>query len=120
MYMVMFILDDPNHLDAVLDAWDHLGVTGVTIAETTGAYRRRVQHLSARYLFTPVMERVTAGNYTLYTVVPDEETVHRCADAVEGIVGDLNAPHTGVLFAWELAVVRGVPDQLRDSGKGQG
>lgn len=115
MYMVMFILDDPGKLDEVLDAWDRIGVSGVTIAETTGAYKRRAQFLGARFLFAAqATEMAARGNHTLFTVVPDEKAVHQCADAAEQIVGDLNAPHTGVLFAWPLSVVRGVPDRLRE------
>ena len=36
MYMVMFILDDPDRLDAVLDAWAKIGVSGTTIVESAG------------------------------------------------------------------------------------
>lgn len=39
MYMLMFILDDPNYLDEVLDAWEEVGVSGVTIVESTGMAR---------------------------------------------------------------------------------
>ena len=41
MYMVLFVLDDPEHLDAVLSAWSSKGLTGVTIVESTGLYRRQ-------------------------------------------------------------------------------
>ena len=41
MFMVMLVLDDCNCLDAVLDAWDQIGIDGVTIIESTGIQRRR-------------------------------------------------------------------------------
>ena len=31
MYMVMFVLDDPEKLVEVLNAWEKAGITGVTI-----------------------------------------------------------------------------------------
>jgi hypothetical protein len=49
------------------------------------------------------------GNYTLFTIVSDEVLVQKCLTAVEGVVGDLDGPDTGVLAAWPLAVVKGVP-----------
>jgi len=35
--MVMFVLQDTDRLDGVLDAWRAIGVSGVTIIETIGA-----------------------------------------------------------------------------------
>lgn len=112
MYMVMLVLDVPDRLDAVLDAWNAVGVRGATIAETTGVYkrqsrRRRVPAPFAIGSMGPAgLER---GNYTLWTIVPDEETMQRCLAEAEKIVGDLDLPNTGVLAAWPLAFVKGVP-----------
>jgi hypothetical protein len=41
MYMVMFVLDNPNPLDTMLDAWHAAGVSGTMIIESTGINRRR-------------------------------------------------------------------------------
>ena len=51
MHMVMFVLDDPDLLDRVLEAWEAAGATGVTIVESTGIRRRRGVHVPARYAF---------------------------------------------------------------------
>jgi hypothetical protein len=111
MFMVMLVLDDTSRLDEVLDAWAALGVSGVTIAESTGIHRRRAgqRQVYARYGFSGLGNGSERGNYTLFTIVPDEATAQRCLAAVERVVGDLNGPHTGVLAAWPLALVKGVP-----------
>jgi hypothetical protein len=119
MYILLFVLDDSKQLDAVLEAWRKVGVTGVTIMESTGSFRRRqVRPLGARYLFSaiPAVENVESGQYTLLTVVPDLATVQTCQDAAETIVGDLSDPNTGVMVAWELAHVKGIPDTLNNAG----
>ena len=111
MYMVMFILDDPNKLNEVLNAWDNIGVGGATIVDSTGRNRLR----KAQQVGTPFMagiNRLLASNlenhYTLITIVPTDELVQRCLQAVEKIVGDLDQPNTGVLAAWPLSFVKGV------------
>jgi len=111
MYMVMFVLDDPDRLDAILEAWEAIGVSGVTIAETTGINRRRVQkkRIPARYAFGQFVEGGTENHCTLFTIVSDETVVEKCLAAAEGIVGDLDGPDTGVLAAWPLTRVKGVP-----------
>ena len=114
MHMIQFILHDAAHLDEVIQAWQDIGVTGITIMESTGAYRRQVRRMGARYLFAmPRMVDAEQASYTLVTIVPDVTVVEACITAVEGVVGDLDNPNTGVLAAWELDVVRGVPAQLR-------
>ncbi len=113
MYAVIYILDDPDKLDAVLNAWNEAGVRGVTIIESSGIYRRQLQgkHLPMRFGFERLMERAERGNYTLLTFVPDEDTVQRCTEAVEAIVGDLTQPNTGILVAWPLSYERGLNKQ---------
>lgn len=113
MHMVMLVLDAPDRLDAVLDAWHMAGVDGATIAETTGFHRRRARrgHVATRYALGGMVSGGQACNYTLWAIVPDEETVQRCLAAAEAVVGDLDGPNTGVLAAWPLALVKGVPSR---------
>lgn len=112
MYMVLFVLDDPDLLSEVLDAWDKIGVSGVTIIESTGINRLR----RARQVGSPFMagiNRLMSGDqemhYTLLTIVRREAVVQQCVSAAETIVGDLSEPNTGVLAAWPLGFVKGVP-----------
>lgn len=125
MHMVMFVLDDPDQLDNVLDAWRELGVSGATIIESSGLFRRQQSRpLGARYAFGMAVapRRVEVHHYTLFVIVPDEATVNACLAAAESIVGDLDGPDTGVLAAWPLGVVKGVPTTLynHDSGAAGG
>lgn len=114
MYMVYFVLHDADHLDDVIKAWQAVGVTGVTIHESTGAYSRQITPVGARYLFTmPRSTRAEKASYTLVSIVPDVAVVEQCVTAAESVVGNLDDPNTGVLVAWELDVVRGVPRELR-------
>lgn len=117
MQMVMFVLDDPKHLEAILDAWQAIGVHGVTIIESSGSHRvRQRRPLGARYVFGALSEssRVKMEHYTLFAIVPNETVVRACLDATEEIVGDLDGPNTGVLASWELSVAKGVPDTSRN------
>jgi hypothetical protein len=116
MFMVMLVLDDPDRLDEVLNAWDELGVSGSTIIESTGVNRRRrAQQVGTNYMagINRLIGGGDEGHFTLFVIVPDEAMAKACLAAVERIVGDLDGPDTGVLAAWPLAVVKGVPNQSR-------
>jgi hypothetical protein len=112
MYMVLFVLDDPALLNDVLDAWEEIGVSGVTIIESTGINRlRRARQVGTAFMAG--INRLMSGDqemhYTLLTIVRSEAIVEQCLKAAETIVGDLREPNTGVLATWPLTFVKGVP-----------
>lgn len=121
MYMVMFVLQDPDRLDGVLDAWRAAGVTGVTILESIGAHSRkqRQRFVGARYAFGMGQgaTQLQVGNMTLLAIVPDEDTVRACQDAAESVVGNLDEADTGVLAAWQLDITKGVPPSAHHDEK---
>jgi len=114
MFMVFCVLDDPDHLDQVLEAWQENGIGGVTIAETTGLRRKRRQYVPMRYVFGT--QEPVKGNMTLLAIVDDEAAVQRCLDEVEKVVGDLNEPNTGVFTSWPLFLTKGAGGRASNSG----
>lgn len=114
MNMVMLVIDNPRQLDTVLAAWEGQGVSGVTIIESTGINRRRRAQQVGKP-FMAGMNRLLGddleNHYTLFVIVPDEAAVQACLRAAEEILGDLNEPNSGVLAAWPLTTVKGVPPE---------
>lgn len=109
--MVMLVVDDPNRLDDVLDAWEAVGVSGSTIIESTGINRHK-QRLTGSVIMAGFNRLISSGDeshFTLFVIVPDENMVHACLEAAEKIVGSLDQPNTGVMAAWQLSFVKGVP-----------
>jgi hypothetical protein len=107
--MIMFVLDDPQKLDGVLQSWREAGIHGVTIIESTGYHRRKKQHssLHMRYSFLPLDTGGEEGNYTLVALVRDEGLIARCLEHTEKITGTLDQSSTGVFSAWPLSMVKG-------------
>jgi nitrogen regulatory protein PII len=112
MHMVMFVLDNPNQLDAILNAWEKVGISGATIIESTGINRyKRAQLVGSAFMagINRLMSASEENHYTLFAIVNKDEMIEDCLLAVESIVGDLNQPNTGIFFAWPLDFVKGVP-----------
>lgn len=117
MHIIMFVLDDPDQLDPVLRAWETAGAKGATILESTGLRRRRTgeDRIAARYAFSSTPGLMEEGHYTLFAIVADQATARDCLEVTEDIIGDLDQPHTGVLAAWPVDLVKGVQrDQNQD------
>lgn len=108
MYMIMFVLDDPDLLDRVLDAWSEVHVSGGTIVESTGLYRRAHKRVPMRYSYG-AETTVEKGNITLFAIVESESIVVACLNVTERVVGNLDEPDTGVFASWPLPIVKGVP-----------
>jgi len=112
MYALLFVLDDPNHLDAILTSWADIGVRGVTIMESTGWQRRRIQSglLGARFDFAALAGGARLENHmTLFVVVENRRIVQDALEAAEAIVGNLDLPNTGILVAWPIEIIKGLP-----------
>jgi hypothetical protein len=80
MYALLFVLDDPDRLDEVLTAWADIGVRGVTIMESTGWQRRRIQQsmLGARFDFASLVGGARLENHmTLFVVVENRAIVQK-------------------------------------------
>jgi nitrogen regulatory protein P-II 1 len=110
MYMIFYVLNDPERLDDMLDAWTKAGIKGITFIESTGYARRhhRLNPVPMRYVFNNMMPDLEQGQYVLMSLVDAWEDVESCLKATEGLVGSLDEPNSGVFAAWPLALVRGL------------
>jgi nitrogen regulatory protein P-II 1 len=113
MFMIIFILHDPEHLDSILSAWDEVGVKGITILPSTGLARLRNHSILREDLpLIPSLEdmfnHVENLNRTLITIVQDERILENVITATQAIIGDLNEPNTGILSVIPLYRVYGL------------
>jgi hypothetical protein len=107
MYCILFVLNDPNKLDPLLESWSEAGIQGATILESTGLFRMKKVHIPMRYIFGEA--DAYEGHYTLFALVEDMEAVQTCLQACEKVVGDLSTPNSGVFTTWPLTMVKGLP-----------
>lgn len=113
MYMVLVVIDDPAKVDKVLEGFETGGITGATIIESTGLHRKKIKHIPLRFLYaSPEPDEIE--NLTIFTIVPDEETVNKSREIIESVVGDLDQPNTGIFAAWKLDQVKGVSPCAED------
>lgn len=110
-YVVILVLDNLEQCPAVLDAWEEAGVGGVTILESSGLGRLRGIVSDDLPLIPSLRDLFATREFrhrTLFTVVEDDAMLERVIQATEKVVGDLNEPHTGLLFAVPVSRVLGL------------
>jgi len=108
MFMIMFVLDDIQFADAILESWSKVGVSGATIIESSGLHRHLKKIVPMRYSFDSG-DSEEFGNLTFFVMVDNDKLVNSCLESIEKIVGDLNQPNTGIFSAWPLSTIKGIP-----------
>lgn len=120
-YMVVLVVDDVEQCPAVLDAWEEIGVSGVTILASTGLGRVRKAGLRDDMPLLPnlhdLFEQEEVQHRTLFSVVEHQEMVDKMAAVIAEIIGDLDDPHTGFMFVVPVTQVYGFGKHRLDRSK---
>ncbi|MBE2222968.1 MAG: hypothetical protein IAF02_15595 [Anaerolineae bacterium] len=112
MYMLVMVLDNSEHMNDVLRAWVDAGVPGVTILESTGINRVLPREQAGPMFagFSQFFGTGRVGHNTLFAVIESMEVAETAVSATESVLGDLNQPHTGIIFALPIAKTWGFPE----------
>lgn len=108
--LLMAVLNDPNHVWEVLDAWQEMGIGDATIMDSTGLYRAR-RLRDDLPLFPSVhdlLESAEDHHRTIWSVVDDSLDLEAVVAATERILGALDQPHSGLIVALPVLKVWGL------------
>jgi nitrogen regulatory protein PII len=112
MFLILFVLNQAEKLNQVLEAWETIGVPGVTILHSTGLGRTRQQQgiwddLPLMPSLRSLLEHEELFNRTLFTIVNDESMIDELVSSAQEIVGDLNMPGTGLIVVLPVTKIYG-------------
>lgn len=108
--MIILVIDEVENFPAVMEVWERVGCQGITVHQTTGLGRvmRHRDDLPLIPSLRSLFESNEESHRTIWTVVPDDFDVDRLFDETEKIVGELDAPDTGIMFVVPVTKVRGL------------
>jgi nitrogen regulatory protein P-II 1 len=122
-HMILLVIDNPDQCPPVLDAWEELGVGGITILDSTGLGRLRKAGIRDDIPLMPSLSLLLKGreerHRTIFTVVEGEEWVDRIVEKTQSILGDLNEANVGVLFVLPVSRVVGLHGGQARARKGK-
>jgi nitrogen regulatory protein PII len=124
MYVVLFVLNNPDLLEDVLTAWEQAGVSGVTVLPSTGLGRiRQKQGLRDDVPLMPGLEDFYAHegdlSQTLFSVVDSEALAGEVVRATEQVVGSLDEPGNGILAVLPTVSIHGLIKYTKRTGKAE-
>jgi|SRR5688500_14308087 len=117
MYLILFVLNDPDRLEDLLIAWEEKGVQGATVLFSTGL--GRIRELDGWRDDMPLIpslrdfyELPENMNRTILTIVKDEAQVDAVVTVTKKVVGDLDENKTGLLLVLPVAKAYGVNKKM--------
>jgi hypothetical protein len=101
MFMIMYILDEIIHFQAIVKAWRESGASGITVFDTTGTgtlHRRGYRDdLPLMPSIVDLLSEQDAEHKTLITIVESEAAADKIVQVTQDIVGDFTRHNAGVL-----------------------
>ncbi len=120
--MVLLIINELDECTPVLDAWEEVGVGGITILESTGLGRARQAGMRSDLPMMPTLSdffrRSEHRHRTIFTVVDSDETVDKLIAVTEKVLGDLESRDNGVMFVLPVSRAVGVRGGQERANKG--
>ena len=111
MFLIVLVVNDPYRCKDLLKAWKEAGVPGATIIESLGLQRALKGGIRDDLPLMPTMDNLEASdesrNRTIFSVVPDQDTVNRVRAATEALLGPLEQNDTGFMFVMPVNEIYG-------------
>lgn len=114
MHLVVLVVNDPYHCKNLLAAWRDAGVPGATMIESLGLHRALKRMVRDDVPLFPSLDDIEARdenrNRTIFSVVPDDETIKRISKVTQEIIGSFEDNDTGFMFVVPVSQVFGLRD----------
>ncbi len=112
MYVLFLVLNKTQYLEEVLISLKKAGVKGATILDSQGMGSTIVAaEMTNVPLFAALrssFDRDHPYNKTVFTVVDSEELLLKAMEAIKSVVGELDKPNEGLMFALPISHVAGI------------
>ena len=111
MFLIVLVVNDPYHCKDLLKSWKEAGVPGATIVESLGLQRALKGTIRDDLPLLPTIANIETGdetrNRTIFSVVPDQDTVNEVRKATEAFLGPLEKDNTGFMFVVPVTEIFG-------------
>lgn len=109
--MLVLILEKIQYLDKLLLELSDEGINSATVLNSTGMMQQLSQMEEEKIISTlrPLFTPAHSENKTIFMILTEEE-VKIAREVIKKVIGDLNQPETGILFALPILFTDGIRD----------
>ncbi|MCX7725318.1 MAG: hypothetical protein N2053_00565 [Chitinispirillaceae bacterium] len=110
MKLLVFVLNNEELLEEVLEAYVEAGIDGATILDSEGMGRFLTYEVPLFASFREFMKGNKPYNKTIFSVIRDLSTIEKLIPLLERITGPLSNPGTGIMFTLPVDWAYGLVD----------
>ncbi|MGQ9816190.1 MAG: hypothetical protein ACUVR3_13775 [Candidatus Roseilinea sp.] len=97
--LLALVTDDLERCSTVLDAWQEAGVSGVTMLSAAGSrYASTHDDLPLMVSLRAMLSGSQTPKHIVFALIDDDIVLERATHAALEIVGDFQAPNSGIMF----------------------
>jgi nitrogen regulatory protein PII len=112
MTLLVFICNQPDKLEEILEGFVEIGITGATIVDSVGMGRLLSSEVPIFAGFSSMFRGASAVNKTIMSVIDDPEKIQEAYTIIEDAVGSLAEPGAGIAFTIPIENVKGLKPEL--------
>jgi len=113
MKLLVFICNQPEKLEEILEGFLEVGITGATIIDSLGMGRILAAEVP---IFAGLKESLfgaaTSSNKTILSIIKDPAKVDAAFQIIEEICGRLDEPGNGIAFTVPVDQVKGLMPEI--------
>jgi nitrogen regulatory protein PII len=112
MTLLVFICNQPDKLEEVLEGFLEIGITGATVIDTVGMGQILSTEVPIFAGFRSLFRGASTVNKTILSVVDESSKVREAQEIIDEICGGLDQPGSGIVFTIPIENVRGLASEL--------
>lgn len=108
MELLVCIINQEEKLEAILNGFWRLGVSGATVINSEGMGRLLGDEIPVFSGLQELMSQSRPTSRTILSVIQDPDLLDAAVNLVQELCGDMNAPSTGIVFTVPVSRVAGL------------
>ncbi len=117
MHLLVAVLNQAEALDDVLSGFLELGITGATIVNSEGMAHVLTHDIPLFAGIRTLISRSRVQNYTIFSVIDEDDKVEAAFDLIQDVCGDLEDPGTGIVFVIPVSRAIGIAPELGEESE---
>ncbi len=113
MELLICVVNREERLEEILSGFLELGITGATVVRSEGMGRLVTHGVPVVAGLQQLLHRSRPHNTTIFSVIDTPEKLQAAIDMLQGLLGDLDGPGTGIVFTVPVSRVIGLAPELR-------
>ncbi len=112
MHLLVCIVNNTAAVNEIIAGFVEIGVTGATVIDSHGTAEIAAEQVPIFSGFRHLLRGERESNRTIFSVIPDDDTLEAAMNRVAEICGDLSDSSTGIMFVLPVTRVMGLAPRL--------